>query len=108
MYVCGIHQPQIWTAKPEKLEPDALRLGSAFVTPPGGRTWGTFTAIDVRTNKIAWQRSGERDADFQQMCIGGSMATAGGLVFVGEGNGNFNAYDARTGNVLWQFQTGAG
>jgi plastocyanin len=36
------------------------------------------------------------------------MATAGGLVFAGEGNGSFNAYDARTGNVLWQFQTGAG
>jgi quinohemoprotein ethanol dehydrogenase len=108
MYVCGIHQPQIWTAKPEKLEPGTLRLGSAFVTPPGGRTWGTFTAIDVRTNKIAWQRSGDRTADFQNMCIGGSMATAGGLVFAGEGNGNFNAYDARNGNVLWQFQTGAG
>src|SRR6266542_1409599 len=108
MYVCGIHQPQFWTAKPEKLEQGTLRLGSAFVTPPGGRTWGTFTAIDVRTNKIAWQRSGDRDADFQHMCIGGSMASAGGLVFAGEGNGNFNAYDARTGNVLWQFQTGAG
>jgi quinohemoprotein ethanol dehydrogenase len=107
-YVCGIHQPQIWTAKPEKLEPGTLRLGSAFVTPPGGRTWGTLTAIDVRTNKIAWQKSGDRDDDFKQMCIGGPMATAGGLLFAGEGNGNFNAYDARTGNRLWQFQTGAG
>ena len=42
------------------------------------------------------------------MCIGGSLATAGGLVFVGEANGNFNAFDAETGDVLWQFQTGAG
>ena len=25
MYVCGIHQPQIWTAKPEKLEQGTLR-----------------------------------------------------------------------------------
>src|SRR5204863_9663125 len=55
MYVCGIHQPQIWTFKPDKLEPGTLRLGSAFITPPGGKTAGTFTAIDVKTNKIAWQ-----------------------------------------------------
>ena len=37
----------------------------------------------------------------------GTMATAGGLVFHTTPDGNFNAYDARTGNVLWQFQTGS-
>jgi glucose dehydrogenase len=35
-------------------------------------------------------------------------ATAGGLVFAGEGNGQFRAYDAATGNILWSFQAGAG
>ncbi|MCA1644117.1 MAG: PQQ-dependent dehydrogenase, methanol/ethanol family [Chloroflexi bacterium] len=102
MYVCGIDQPQVWTAKPDKIEQGTLRLGSAFVTPPGGKTSGTFTAIDVRTNRQAWQ------ARWDQMCIGGSLATAGGLVFAGEGNGNFDAYDASNGTRLWQFQTGAG
>ena len=102
MYVCGIHQPQIWTGKPDQIAPGTLRLGSAFFTPPGGATWGNVTAIDVRTNRQAWQ------ARTDQMCIGGTLATAGGLVFAGEGNGNFDAYDARTGNRLWQFQTGAG
>jgi quinohemoprotein ethanol dehydrogenase len=102
IYVCGIDQPQVWTAKPDKIEQGTLRLGSAFVTPPGGQTAGTFTAIDVRTNRKVWQ------ANWDQMCIGGSLATAGGLVFAGEGNGNFDAYDARTGDRLWQFQTGAG
>jgi alcohol dehydrogenase (cytochrome c) len=102
IYVCGIHQPQIWTAKPDQIDQGTLRLGSAFVTPPGGKTSGTFTAVNVRTNKIAWQ------AQWAQMCIGGSMTTAGGLVFAGEGNGNFDAYDAAGGKLLWQFQTGAG
>jgi alcohol dehydrogenase (cytochrome c) len=102
MYVCGIDQPQVWTAKPDKIQQGTLRLGSAFVTPPGGKTSGTFTAIDVRTNRKAWQ------AQWAQMCIGGSLATAGGLVFAGEGNGNVDAYDARTGDRRWQFQTGAG
>jgi len=40
--------------------------------------------------------------------IGGALATAGGLVFAGEGNGLVKAYDSRTGRVLWQFQCGAG
>jgi alcohol dehydrogenase (cytochrome c) len=102
MYVCGIHQPQVWTAKPDKIDQGTLRLGSAFVTPPGGHTSGTFTAIDVRTNRKTWQ------AQWDQMCIGGSLATAGGLVFAGEGNGNVDAYDAKTGSRLWQFQTAAG
>lgn len=102
MYVCGIDQPQIWTAKPEAIDQGTLRLGSAFTTPPGGKTAGTFTAIDVRTNKKAWQ------ASWDQMCIGGSLATAGGIVFAGEGNGNFDAYNAASGERLWQFQTGAG
>ena len=40
--------------------------------------------------------------------IGGVLATAGNLVFAGEGNGWFKAYDAKTGKVLWQYQCGAG
>lgn len=36
------------------------------------------------------------------------MATAGGIVFAGEGNGLFKAYNSETGNMLWQFQAGAG
>ena len=37
-----------------------------------------------------------------------TLATAGGLVFTGEGGGEFKAYDAETGAVLWNFQAGAG
>ena len=37
---------------------------------------------------------------------GGTMATAGGLVFFGDDAGSFAAVDARTGNPLWEFNTG--
>jgi hypothetical protein len=40
--------------------------------------------------------------------IGGALTTAGNLVFAGEGDGSFNAYDATTGDKLWSFQAGAG
>ena len=36
------------------------------------------------------------------------MTTAGGLVFVGHNDGRLIAYDARNGEQLWEFQTGAG
>ncbi len=40
--------------------------------------------------------------------IGGILATAGGLVFTGEGNGKFAAYNSSTGKELWSFRAGAG
>ena len=40
--------------------------------------------------------------------VGGVLATAGGLVFTGEGNGYFDAIDAESGELLWRFQCGAG
>ena len=70
----------------------------------GTRNAGTLTAIDSRTNKIAWQKK-------MPYSIGqgsGALSTAGGLVFHGEPDGNFQAYDDKTGELLWQFQTGAG
>ena len=38
----------------------------------------------------------------------GHTTTGGNLVFVGRNNGELQAYDARNGNLLWRFQTGAG
>jgi alcohol dehydrogenase (cytochrome c) len=54
------------------------------------------------TGKMAWK------ADTEQPLMGGVLATAGNLVFTGEGNGMFNAYDARNGKKLWSFNCGAG
>jgi alcohol dehydrogenase (cytochrome c) len=36
------------------------------------------------------------------------LTTAGDLAFVGEPTGEFNGFHARTGELLWQFQTGSG
>jgi alcohol dehydrogenase (cytochrome c) len=72
--------------------------------PIGVKYFGTYTAIDPRTNKIVWQNK-------MPYSIGqgsGTLATAGGLLFHGEPDGNVQAYDAKTGTLLWQWQTGAG
>lgn len=40
--------------------------------------------------------------------VSSALTTAGGIVFIGEATGEFDALDARTGRLLWQFQTGSG
>jgi alcohol dehydrogenase (cytochrome c) len=40
--------------------------------------------------------------------VGSLLATGGDLLFAGEPSGMFDAFDARTGALLWQFQTGNG
>ncbi len=40
--------------------------------------------------------------------LGAALVTAGDVVFVGQGTGTLDAFDALTGDLLWQFNTGAG
>jgi quinohemoprotein ethanol dehydrogenase len=63
---------------------------------------GVFAAVDLTTNRIAWQQQ------WHESCFSGSLATAGGLVFVGRSDGRFTALDSRNGQRLWQFQTDSG
>src|SRR5207248_5222965 len=53
-----------------------------------------------RDNKIVWQKREPGDQSY------GALSTAGGLVFRGKVDGNLEAYDAKTGDVLFKFQTG--
>jgi quinohemoprotein ethanol dehydrogenase len=62
---------------------------------------GVLAAIDSRTNKIVWKK------EFRPGRPSGATVTAGGLLLQSSGDGNLEAYDAKTGNRLWQFQTGA-
>jgi mono/diheme cytochrome c family protein len=63
---------------------------------------GIFAAVDMRSNKIVWRQR------WKDSCYSGSAATAGDLVFTGRNDGRFVALDSRNGDVLWEFQTGAG
>ena len=63
---------------------------------------GNFVAFDVQKREIVWRQTSP--APFWA----GSVATSSGLVFTGDMRGYFMALDARTGTLLWQFQTGSG
>ena len=101
-YAVNLVQPMTYHVEATQYPDGKLWLGGAFKTIPSAPQTGNITAVDINTGKIAWQ------AKTEQPMIGGISATAGDLVFAGEGNGLFKAYDARNGKVLWSFQCGAG
>lgn len=67
---------------------------------PGTEEVGTVQAISAETGEIAWkyeQRAGTTSL----------VATGGGLVFGGDGNGRFRALHHETGEVLWEINLGS-
>jgi alcohol dehydrogenase (cytochrome c) len=113
-YVMGDNEAWTYTANPPAASTPGnvpqvgMRLGGELkpvisehpsdTIPPSG----TLTAIDVDTGKIAWQYKSKLPMQ------GGVLATAGDLVFTGEMDGDFDAFDARTGARLWHYYLGVG
>jgi alcohol dehydrogenase (cytochrome c) len=69
---------------------------------PGEDSRKNLVAYSLDTGAIAWKypQVGRGHSS------GGTMATAGGLVFFGDDAGSFEAVDARSGKPLWHFNTG--
>jgi len=74
------------------------------VPPP----WGMLTAVDMTDGKIRWQVPLGRfnpEAPPGTISLGGSIATAGGLVFLaGTFDPFIRAFDADSGKELWKAQ----
>jgi alcohol dehydrogenase (cytochrome c) len=101
-YAANLHQPMTYHVEEAKYPGGKLWLGGAFKVVPGEKQWGRLAAVNIDTGKMVWK------FDTEQPLIGGVLATAGNLVFNGEGNGYFRAFDAATGKKLWEYQAGAG
>jgi alcohol dehydrogenase (cytochrome c) len=75
--------------------------------------WGAGVQVDIEEAVgyiSAFDTNGEEKWRWRNelpMCAS-VLATGGDLVFAGEPSGEFNAFDARTGELLWQFQCGSG
>ena len=94
----------------------------AWFRDPHGRPcqqppWGTLSAVDLNRGEVVWkvplgtveelEARGVRDTGTQN--LGGSVVTAGGLVFIAATTDRlFRAFDAKTGRVLWQAKLEAG
>ena len=86
-----------------------LGSGNTYTVPEP--PFGELIAVDLASGDIAWrsvlgriealEAIGVRDTG--TLNLGGSIATAGGLVFIGATNDSrFRAFDSRTGKLLWE------
>ena len=101
-YALNLHQPMTYSVDSSPYPDGKLWLGGAFKVIPTEEQWGKLVAVDYNNGKVRWS------VKTPQPMIGGALATGGGLVFAGEADGHFRAYDARSGAILWTFAAGAG
>jgi glucose dehydrogenase len=96
VFVAAIHAPIKYTLHETPSKNGAPAIRYAASEPTQDPRWGLLSSIDLSSGEITWQTK------TAQPLIGGVLATAGGLVFMGEGDGHFNAYNSQTGELLWQ------
>jgi alcohol dehydrogenase (cytochrome c) len=92
----------IYFLKPEEFSEGKQWYATGVKRLPEGQGQKILLAYNVETGKFAWryQQAGEGHS------WGGTMTTAGGLVFFGNDAEAFEAADATTGKSLWHFNTG--
>jgi quinohemoprotein ethanol dehydrogenase len=104
LYVDGTVRTSVFARYSQDWKNGMRYVGGTQAAPIGSAMSGTFTALNANTNKIAWQQK----LPYRMGGNGGGTVTAGGLLLRGSPDGNIVAQDAKTGEVLWQFQTGFG
>jgi len=104
----GAHSVMAWAFNPDTklLYIPVIRTGSA------GRDRVTDDAPDRNTSRLsAWNPATQKEVwqvPTPGMWPGGVLTTAGNLVFQGQADGKFNAYEAATGKSLWSFDAKMG
>ncbi len=83
-------------------------IGMPCNQPP----WGVLTAVDLKSGKVKWEQTLGTTEELAPLgiafkwgtpSIGGSVATAGGLVFIGATLDKYlRAFDAKSGEEIWQ------
>jgi alcohol dehydrogenase (cytochrome c) len=91
---------QIKTAKVEPKKATLYLGGDGKSVGEGAR--GFLAAVDAKTGDVKWRYT------TKYPIFASVLATAGGLLFTGDLEGNALALGASDGRVLWKFQTGSG
>jgi alcohol dehydrogenase (cytochrome c) len=102
LYLVGVNMcmrfTDLYARQMSRHTPGASGLGGAAV--PVGDATGMIASVDPASGRVVWRDSLPRPA------VGGTLATAGGLVLAGVDNGWLYAFDANTGKVLWRADLG--
>src|SRR5258708_3907098 len=103
VYVMALEECENYFSSPTKLFEEGKAYYSTGVKRiPGENSQKVLAAYNLDTSSISWK--------YPQLgrgrSSGGTMATAGGLVFFGDDSESLEAVDARNGKPLWHFNTG--
>jgi alcohol dehydrogenase (cytochrome c) len=96
VYVSGINLCMYLKVEYESTKNGEKAFAGDRVVPKNTEKTGTFTAVATNTGKVLWNHKMPTPMD------GGATASAGGLVFTGDQQGVLYAFDAKTGDDLWQ------
>jgi len=102
LYFMALENCQLFFVKPQKFSEGKEFYATGVKHAPGEHGQKILVAYNPETGKLAWQSPQTGSAQ----SWGGTMTTAGGLVFFGNDSEAFEAVDARTGKSLWHFNTG--
>jgi alcohol dehydrogenase (cytochrome c) len=92
---CAYYTPQRQTDEPGQ---SSMGGGMRKLVAPD---FSALRALDPRTGEMRWEHV------FPTANLSGVMSTASGLVFAGDNEGHFNAFDGRTGKRVWSYRMGS-
>jgi alcohol dehydrogenase (cytochrome c) len=101
-YFMAFESCELFQSKPEPMAMGRTWYATGVKRIPGEAGQKILLAFSLDSGKVAWRYPQVGDGD----SWGGTMTTAGGLVFFCDDAGSFEAVDARTGAPLWHFNTG--
>ena len=102
IYFIALESCHTYFLEPQKFEEGKGYYATGVRRAPGGTHEKKLVAFDAVTATPRWSYSLLGDGE----SWAGAMSTAGGLVFFGNDNEEFEAVDARTGQSLWKFNVG--
>jgi len=100
-YLMALEKCNIYTKSDAVWTAGESYYGGETRDVPGEQPQKFLRAINLETGKIAWEIPQTGNAQ----SWGGVLSTAGGVVLFCEDSGAFAAADARSGKLLWHFQT---
>jgi alcohol dehydrogenase (cytochrome c) len=102
IYFLALEECQTFFSKPQKFKEGKTFYSTGVKRIPGEISRKILLAYDLETQSFAWRypQTGRAHSS------GGTMTTAGGLVFFGDDAQSFEAVDAQNGKALWHFNMG--
>jgi alcohol dehydrogenase (cytochrome c) len=102
VYFLALEECETFFRKPQHFAEGESYYSTGSKRIPGEQSKKVLIAFDLRTLTLAWKYPQAGGAHSS----GGTMTTAGSLVFFGDDAESFEAVDAITGKALWHFNTG--